>query len=298
MRVLIFGGNGQDGYYFKRYATSVGCQVLITSRTVIDPSNIVCDVTNYSQVHETIKKYQPDIILNFAANSSTRHDLLFNHNSVICVGTLNILESVRLIKPSAKVFLSGSGLQFQNNDKPISELNPLHSSSTYSIARIQSLYTARYFREKFGLRVYFGFLFNHDSPKRELKHINQKIIKDVQLISRGELDHILIGNVNVKKEFSFAGDIVRAIWYFVNQDKINEMVIGSGVAFPISEWLHICFSKYGLDWTQFVKTDQSFKQEYNVLVSDPALLYGLGWSPKVDIHGLAKLMDENDDLYF
>src|SRR5690606_24524349 len=145
-----------------------------------------------------------------------------------------------------RVFLSGSALQFRNDGAPIREDSAFEASSPYAVARIQSVYAARYYRKQ-GIKAYVGYFFHHDSPKRSDRHLSMRIVRAVQRISRGELATIPIGNLDTVKEFNFAGDLVEALWELVNQDQVFEAVLGSGKGYPIRRWLETCFSLIGQD---------------------------------------------------
>ncbi|MEP7129470.1 MAG: GDP-mannose 4,6-dehydratase, partial [Chitinophagales bacterium] len=201
----------------------------------------------------------------------------------------NILESVYKYSHQSKIFLSGSGLQFVNRELPISENDPFEARDAYSISRIQSVYAARYFR-KLGLKTYVGYFFNHDSPLRSERHVNQKIVQSIKRIAAGSDEIIELGDVSVRKEFTFAGDTVEAIWRLVNNEQIFESVIGSGKAYSIADWLDSCCKYYTLDWKKFVRLVPGFVPEYKILVSDPATLQSLGWAAQVEIDELAKMM--------
>jgi GDPmannose 4,6-dehydratase len=291
MTSIIFGISGQDGYYLKNILESFSHQVIGISRA--GGRWLEGDVVNYGFVSSLIETYKPDYIFHLAANSTTNHSALFENHDTISTGTLNILESVKLFSPKTKVFLSGSAMQFKNTGIPINEKTPFEASSPYSIARIQSVYAGRYYRDKFGIQVYTGFFFNHDSPLRSDRHVNKKIITGVKKIIAGEIGKLELGNIKVKKEFNFAGDVVKAIWCLVNQTDVFEAVIGSGIAYSIEDWVCYCFEKNNLNWVDYVILNDNFKPEYEILVCDPQLIKSLGWIPKVDFHQLADLMIQN-----
>jgi GDPmannose 4,6-dehydratase len=291
MKAIIFGISGQDGHFLSDLLKEKKIEVLGVSRSEGDFRG---DIASYIFVEALIKNHKPDYIFHFAANSSTRHETLFDNHQSISTGTLNILESVRQHCPKTKVFLSGSAMQFKNEECPIDEQTPFEASSPYSIARIQSVYAGRYFRSSFGLSVYCGYFFNHDSELRSERHVNQKVVSAVKRIAKGSTEILELGNIDVKKEFNYAGDIVEAIWILVNQNSIFEAIIGSGEAHSIKEWTAYCFQKINKNWEDFVTIKQDFTPEYKILVSNPSLLRTLGWRPKVSFHQLADIMLENE----
>lgn len=284
---LIFGANGQDGFYLNKLLQHCGHNIINVSR---NGGGITGDVKDYQFVETLIKKNQPEFIFHFAANSTTRHSALFENHETISTGAINILESVKLHCSSAKVFLSGSAMQFKNEELPIDEQTPFEAKSAYAVARIQSVYAARYYSSAFGIKTYVGYFFNHDSPLRSEQHVNQKIVKTALRISQGSKEKLTLGNIEVQKEFNYAGDIIEAVWSLVNQNKITEAVIGCGKAYKIKDWLTYCFEKKKLNWKEHVILDDNFIPEYKILISNPKLIMSCGWQPKVNFNQLANMM--------
>jgi GDPmannose 4,6-dehydratase len=287
MRALIFGINGQDGWYLNNLLTQQGIEVTGVSRSA--GNWITGSVTDRQFVNQIIQKIQPDYIFHLAANSTTAHHALFENHDTISTGTLCILESAFSHAPHAKIFLSGSAMQFQNRGIPIDEQTPFEALNAYAIARIQSVYAARYYRTK-GLQVYVGYFFNHESPLRTPKHVSRMITDAVKRIANGSTEKIEIGNANVQKEWNFAGDFAHAILTLVKQPLVFEAVIGSGKAYSIAEWLHICFDMVKLNWQDHVLIKNDFKPEYELLVSNPSLLNSLNYKPQTSFEQLAQLM--------
>ncbi|MBM3453652.1 MAG: NAD-dependent epimerase/dehydratase family protein [Bacteroidetes bacterium] len=290
MKAIIFGSNGQDGYYLSKLLQKLGLEVFNISRS---KGHIIGDVANFSFVSDIIKEKKPEYIFSFAANSTTNHNALFENHQTISTGTINILESVRIHSPDTRVFISGSAMQFKNIGQPINEITPFEASSPYSIARIQSVYAARYYKERFSMKIYIGYFFNHDSPLRSERHINQRIVSTARRINQGSKEKLLIGDLSVRKEFAFAGDIIKGVWTLVNQDNISEAVIGSGVDYSIQDWVEICFKEFNLNWEEHIVIDKTFNSEYSRLVSNPSIINGMNWKCLISINDLAKLMIQN-----
>ncbi|MFT3823236.1 MAG: GDP-mannose 4,6-dehydratase [Chitinophagaceae bacterium] len=286
MTAIIFGANGQDGYYLTQLLQQQHIEVVPVSRKA---GGIQADVGDKETVQALVSKYKPAYIFHLAANSTTRHDALFENHAAISTGTLNILESVKTLHPSAKVFISGSGLQFRNEDKPIKETDPFEARDAYSVSRIQSVYAARYYRS-LGIQTYLGYFFNHDSPRRTPRHVTKMIANAVKNIAAGQEEIIEIGDMSVKKEWGYAGDIVEAIWTLVQQDTVTEATLGTGEAYSIQEYIETCFNLVGKDWKKYVQPRQGFTAEYRQLVSDPATIFLLGWRPATSFTDLAKIM--------
>lgn len=286
MTAIIFGANGQDGFYLSALLRKKGIEVVPVSRS---GNSIKTDVADIKEVKALIGNYKPDYIFHLAANSTTRHEVLFENHAAISTGTLNILESVKNVNPSSKVFISGSGLQFKNEGNPIKETDPFEARDAYSVSRIHAAYAARYYRS-LGIKTYTGYFFNHDSPLRTPRHISKMIADAVINIAKGREEIIEIGDMSVRKEWGFAGDIVEAIWVLVQQDDISEAVLGTGEAYSIHDYIKACFAVIDKDWTKYVREKDCFKAEYSQLVSNPATIFSLGWRPQTTFAELVNLM--------
>lgn len=286
MTSIIFGANGQDGFYLTRLLQQQNHKVIGVSR---GGDFLKTDITDYEAVSALFKQYQPDRIFHLAANSTTRHDAIFENHDTISTGTITILEAAKNFSPNAKVFISGSGLQFENNDLPIKETDPFKANDAYSIARIQSVYAARYFRT-LNLKVYVGYFFNHESPLRTERHLCKKISEAVCRIEKGSNELIEIGDADAIKEYTYANDVMEGLIRFVNQDTIFEANLGSGIGYSIKDWMHACFTLTGKNWENHFIKKEGFKAPYKQLVSDPAIIQSLGWYPATSIEQLAKMM--------
>jgi GDPmannose 4,6-dehydratase len=291
MKAIIFGANGQDGFYLTQLLVQQNIKVIGVSRS---GNFLHTDITNYTAVSNLIQEHQPEYIFHLAANSTTRHDAMFENHQTICTGTLNILEAVKNYATHSKVFISGSGLQFVNNNQPIKETDAFDARDAYSVSRIQSVYAARYFKKAFGIKTYVGYFFNHDSPRRSERHMAQKIAAAAVRISKGIDEQLQIGDITTVKEWTFAGDIVKGIWCLVNQNIVDEAIIGSGIGYSIEDWLHECFTLVNKNWKEHVVLVDGFTAEYKQLVSNSTLIHSLGWQPQTSFKDLAKMMMQHD----
>jgi len=287
MNALIFGANGQDGHYLNELCRVQGISVIGVCRS--GGHWVIGNVADREQTESLIKTHMPNYIFHLAANSTTRHDVVFENHETISTGTLNILEAVKRHCPDTRVFITGSGLQFVNNGTPISEQDEFEGNSPYSVARIQSVYTARYYRS-LGIRAHVGYLFHHESPIRQPNHVSKMIALAVQRIAAGSDELIEIGDISVEKEWTFAGDVAKGIFTLVDQDEVFEAVIGSGVTYSIKDWLEACFNVIGKDWREYTRLREGFTPEYKRLVSNPATIQSIGWVPSVKLSELAQAM--------
>lgn len=286
MKALIFGASGQDGRYLSDLCRAEHIEPIGVSRTGAPARG---DVARFEEVRALVLQHRPAYVFQLAAASTTRHDALFENHETISTGALNVLEAVRREAPEARVFLAGSGVQFENRGGPISERAPFAAASPYAVARIQSVFAARYFRT-LGIRAYVGYLFHHESPLRKPGHVAMKIALAARRIAAGSAERLEIGDPSVEKEWTFAGDVARGMLMLVRQDAVTEACIGSGEAHAIQAWIEACFASAGLDWRAHVDVTPGFRPEYARLVSDPAIMRSLGWRPLVGLEALARSM--------
>ena len=290
MKAVIIGANGQDGFYLTNLLLQKGVEVIGISR---NGNFQTLDITNFEECSLFIKNEKPDFIFHLAANSTTNHNALFENHQTISTGTLNLLESIKNYAPRTKVFISGSGLQFKNNGIPIKETDLFEANDAYSVSRIQSVYAARYFRS-LGLKVYVGYFFNHDSPRRSERHVTKMISQTAKRIAAGSSEKLQIGDMSVMKEWSYAGDVVEGIWLLVNQENIFEANISSGLGYSIQEWIEICFSLCKIPVEGNIVQLHNFIAGYKILVSDNSVIKSLGYGPQISFKELAKIMLENN----
>jgi GDPmannose 4,6-dehydratase len=278
---------GQDGYYLREICARHALAVYGVSRS--GDGWIEGDVSDSDFVQDIVRTLRCSHVFHLAANSTTRIEAIYQNHAAIASGTINILESCRKYSPGSRVFLAGSALQFESNGLPVCEVMPFAASSGYVIARNYSVFAARYYRS-LGLRTYVGYFCHHDSPLRAGRHLNVRILRSAQRIRTGSRERLTIDHPHVIKEFNFAGDIMEAVWLMVNQDRVFEAVIGSGLGHPIVDWVRICFERVGLDWREHVDSGETGRPEFERLVADASVVHSLGWRPRVDIRELAELM--------
>ena len=289
-RAIIFGASGQDGFYLRNLLERNGWEAAPFDQK---GKAIRVDVADAKTVDSLIRCYRPSRIFHLAAHSTTSHDAGEVNFRTIGMGAWNVLSSAWRHVPQARVFIAGSGVQFLNRDRPIREEDPFDPSSPYAVARIAAVYAARYFR-KLGLLAYVGYLFHHESPRRKPKQISRQIAAVAAGSSHGL---VLIGNLNVRKEWAFAGDIVEGIWRLVSQSRVMEACIGTGKAFSIADWAEACFSDSGSDWREKIRPrKEKFVPEYSLLVSCPRKMFALGWRPKTTFPELAALMVRSEKV--
>jgi len=288
---LIFGAAGQDGTILGSLLKPCCKKIYKTARS---KDYIHVDVSNAESVNNIISKTQPDLIFHLAATSCINHESIQQNQHSIVQGALNIFQSVESLKLNAKIFLASSGLVFENNNDTICETDYFTPSSAYSVARIQSIYLSRYYRER-GLKIYTGHLFHHDSILRPPTSAARSIANKMIDIWNGESRTISVQNQYYVKEWAWAPDIVDGILRFIAQDKIFESCIGLGIGHSVEEYIHECAKVLQLKnfHTNQIISKKPFMASF---VSNPKLIHSVGWAPTVNFQCFAKQIIA-DELY-
>ncbi len=273
---IITGSNGQDGYFVVEILRRHDIEPIMV------PSASGIDLTNQQVVRDLISTARPDYLFHLAANSTVDHHQALPNHATIATGTLMLLEALRQSAPKCRVFLPGSAYQFKNAGLPIAEDHPREATSVYCAAREYSHELARVYRG-LGLKVFWAYLFHHESPRRGPAHLSQKIAH----AARHALP-IEIRDPSVIKEWTWASDTMEAAWALVNQDAIWEVNIGTGIGHSIEEFMRLCFFRKGLDYRQYLQKTDNFSCES--LTANPARIHSLGWRPRHDIEYLAEQM--------
>lgn len=278
MKALIFGIGGQDGHYLHKLCEERG----------IECPAIRWDVSVMTDVGTAIAGWKPDFVFQLAADSNTQHGSPFPNHAAISTGTLNVLEACRKYAPRAKIFIAGSALARVSYGS-LGDATIDAPASPYALARIHAALAARYYRRNHGLQTYVGYLYHHESPRRPLEQLSQLIARAAR-----ENTAIRLGFLDVVKEWTFAGDTVRAMLDLVSQDDVHETEIGSGVGHSVREYAEACAVAADLspaDFLSHVTEIPGFKPEYRHLVAPPsAPIFSLGWRPKVSFEALAAMM--------
>jgi GDPmannose 4,6-dehydratase len=141
-----------------------------------------------------------------------------------------------------------------------------------------------------GIPVYIGYLFHHESPLRGKQHVCQKIAQTARRIAEGSKEILELGDISVRKEWTFAENVIEGIFTLIEQNQVFEATIGSGQAYSIERWLDECFKLINKDWRDHVRKKRDFKAEYQVLFSNPATINSLGWFATTTIAELAGIM--------
>lgn len=299
---LITGINGQDGSYFAEFLLKKGYEVHGTLKRnsvaenqtarlndIFNQINLhYADLTDLSSLISVIQKSNPDEIYNLAAQSHVRisFDQPIYTTNVTGLGTLNLLEAVKLIKPSIKIYQASSSEMFGNcidEDGYQRETTPMNPVSPYGCAKVFSYNIARNYRNSYGMHISNGILFNHESPRRGTNFVTNKVCKEVVKIHLGLSTELKLGNLDATRDWGHAKDYVKAMWMILQKDSSDDYVCSTGISHSVKDLCEYTFSKFGLDFRDYVTVDEKFlrPEELHNLKGDSSKLKSItGWSPE------------------
>lgn len=314
---LITGITGQDGLYLSELLLSKGYDVhgvirgqnnprrRLVEQLVPDVTLHNGDLTDLSSLMRALRDSQPDEVYNLGAVSFVAYswENAFVTSDVTGMGVLNMLEAVRLHAgddPSSVRFYQASSSEMfgKVQQVPQSEETLLWPRSPYGVSKVYGHYMTINYRESYGMHASSGILFNHESPRRGEEFVTRKVSKAVAAIKLGLQEEIVMGNLDARRDWGFAGDYVNAMWLMLQQQEADDYVISTGETHSIEELLSTAFNHVGIDdWRPFVRQDPRFMRpaEVDLLIGDATKARTrLGWEPQVGFEELVTMMVDAD----
>ncbi|MBI4234825.1 GDP-mannose 4,6-dehydratase [Candidatus Peregrinibacteria bacterium] len=309
---LITGITGQDGAYLAQLLLQKGYKVYGIVRRLSTPNlwrlnylgiekevNLIDgDLTDQQSLAIAVKLSAPDEVYNLAAQSfvGTSWAQPVLTCEVDGLGVVKILNSVRDFAPKARFYQASTSEMYGNShlDGKQDEKTPLHPRSPYAIAKLYAHWMTINYRESYNMFNCCGILFNHESSLRGIEFVTRKITDGVARIKLGLADKLVLGNLDSKRDWGFAGDYVEAMWMMLQKDHPDDYVVSTGENHSVREFCQAAFAACGIDdFEKYVVSDAKFIRpaELDELcgVCSKAT-EKLGWRPKVHFEQLVKMM--------
>lgn len=317
-RALITGVTGQDGSYLAELLLSKGYEVhgLIRRSSSFntgriehlyaDPHEVgrrfilhYGDLTDGIGISNLVREVMPHEIYNLAAQSHVMVSFsvpIYTAN-VDAVGTIALLEAIRMTDSTIKFYQASTSELFGNTPPPQNEDSFFSPRSPYAAAKLYSYWVTNNYREAYGIFAINGILFNHESPRRGETFVTRKISRAVSQIVNGTQESLYLGNLDAVRDWGYAKEYVEAMWLMMQNEKPESFVVATGIAATVRDFCAVAFETAGLDWRDYVKTDENYLRplEVEYLLGDPSRIEAkLGWKHKTDWKELAKIMVEAD----
>ena len=316
-RALITGITGQDGLYLAEFLAAKGYEVFGMVRGQSNPKIPVVeelipsiqllegDLRDLSSLIGVLEVAQPDEVYNLGAISFV--GLSFKQpeltGDITGMGVLRMLEALRIrgqgSMDGVRFYQASSSEMFgATREPPQRETTQFHPRSPYGAAKVFGHYVTQNYRESYNAWACSGILFNHESPRRGYEFLTRKVTRAVARIALGRQKVLAVGNMDVSRDWGFAGDYVHAMWLMLQQDEPDDYVIATGKSHSVRDLLKVAFRHVGIDdWRPYVVQDQRFFRpaDVSLLTGDASKAHDkLGWYPQVDFQKLIEIMVDAD----
>jgi GDPmannose 4,6-dehydratase len=310
-RALITGIGGQDGSYLAELLLAQGYEVVGVVRpeapayenlaAVEQVELYEADLLNQTSLAQALRAARPTEVYNLAAPSfvPASWDRPVQTAEFAAVGATAMLEAIRSVDPAIRFYQASSSEIFgEPEESPQTETTPLAPVTPYGVAKAYAHFIVHSYRRLYGLFACSGILYNHESPRRPPKYLPRKVAQGAAAILLGLQEELVLGDLDARRDWGYAGDYVRAMWLMLQQDDPDDYIVASGEAHSVRELVQCAFEHLGLDWQQYVRVDPAFERgaaELYRLVGDPAKARRrLGWQAEVDFTRLVHLLVDAD----
>ena len=311
-RALITGIGGQDGSYLAELLLEAGYKVVGLVRPGAERyDNLAAlegrvelyeaDLLNQTSLTQALSAARPAEVYNLAAPSfvPASWEQPVQTAEFAAVGATSLLEAIRLVDSEIRFYQASSSEIFgEPVESPQNEQTPLAPLTPYGVAKAYAHFIVHSYRRRYGLYACSGILYNHESPRRPLEFVPRKVARGAAAIALGLEEELVLGDLDARRDWGYAGDYVRAMWLMLQQDAPGDYVIATGVAHSVRELADAAFDVVGLDWERYVRVDESLVRgtaELHDLVGDATRARErLGWAPTLDFQGLVRLLVESE----
>jgi GDPmannose 4,6-dehydratase len=335
-KALITGITGQDGSYLAEFLLNKGYEVHgIIRRSSSDNMQRIehlidedsedekrlflhyGDLNDSGSLCKLIYRIEPCEVYNLGAQSHVKvsFEIPEYTSDVDALGTLRLLDSIKETGAKIKFYQANSSeLYGKVRETPQNENTPFYPRSPYAVSKLYAYWMTINYREAYDLFACNGILFNHESPRRGGAFVTRKITMGISNILKGRQDKIVLGNIDAKRDWGFAGDYVEAMWLMLQQPNPDDYVVATGETHTVREFCELAFKYAGINliWEgegvnekgldidtgkEVVSISSKFFRptEVDLLLGDPSKAKSiLGWKPQVSYEELVKMMVEHD----
>jgi len=308
-KALIAGITGQDGAYLAKHLLSCGYKVMGTSRDSLscntsrlerlaiqhDVELISLAPNDFRSVLKTLTATTPDEIYNLAGQTSVG---LSFEQPVECMdsiagGTLNFLEALRYLGLGSRFFSAGSSECFgDTGSEPANETSAFRPRSPYAVAKSTAFWQVASYRDAYGLHCCTGILANHESPLRPHRFVTQKIVSAVKAIKAGTQNKLLLGNLDIWRDWGWAPDYVQAMHLMLQQKRPTDFIVATGQTSSLRDFVDAAFDAVDLNSNDYLQIDSNLLRPSDLkysAVNPASIKANLGWQAK---HGLRDIIEK------
>ena len=311
-RALITGIGGQDGSYLAELLLERGYEVagMVRPGAVEYPNLeavrerielLEADLLDQRSLATALDAARPGEVYNLAAPSfvPASWERPVETAEFAAVGATSLLEAIRTVDPAIRVYQASSSEIFgEPRQSPQTEETPLEPVTPYGVAKAYAHFIVSSYRRQYGLFACSGILYNHESPRRPLEFLPRKVAHGAAAISLGLQEELVLGDLDARRDWGYAGDYVRAMWLMLQEDEPGDYIVASGTSHSVRELVQCAFAHVGLDWEEHVRVDPALQRgaaELHRLVGDASRAHGrLSWRRELDFEQLVHLLVDAD----
>jgi GDPmannose 4,6-dehydratase len=309
-RALVTGAGGQDGWYLCDLLLGKGYEVIGCGRpgSLSGPRGdalrargvrlVEIDLLDRADTRRGVAEAAPDELYNLAGHSFVPESWNDPASAIRITSwpVIHLLDAIREVAPAARLYQSSTSEIFgRATASPQDEATPVAPANPYAAAKVFAHQLVGLYRSHYGLYCCAGILYNHESPRRPPQFLTQKVARAAVAIAAGRERELTLGDLEVTRDWGFAGDYVDAMWRMLQQPAPEDVVIGTGVPHAVRDVCRVAFEAVGLDWTRHVRTDPAFMRpdQPTRLLADPRRARErLGWAPTVGFEALVRMLVE------
>jgi GDPmannose 4,6-dehydratase len=288
LRALVTGAAGQDGSYLVELLRGRGYEVVAIDRGDVD-------LLDAAAVRAALREAAPREVYNLASPSFVPRSWE-EPVAVAQLGTVGVtllLEAIRDLDPTIRFCQASSAEVFGiPAETPQSEATPFRPVSPYGAAKAYGSFLVAAYRSRYGLHASSAILFNHESPRRSVDFLPAKVAHGVAAIAAGREHELMLGDLDVQRDWGYAPDFVEAMWLMLQRDVPDDYVIATGETHTVAELVELAFAHAGLDWRAYVRIDESLlrPRSYHLVGDATKARSVLGWTPTVSFEQLVALL--------